>query len=794
MIGPGTTFGNYTIESILGEGGVGMVYKATHTPDNRTVALKMLNEDLRTSAVYRQQLVNEAQLTASIDSPYVVKVWETAEVDDQPYIAMEYIPGEDLRTGASTWDFERQVTLGLQVAEGIHTAHTVGLMHRDLKPENIKLTVDGLPKILDFGLAKEIDPDQVDELGNIEGTLYYAAPEQLCGEQLSPRCDQFSYGVILYEMFCGRRPFEGAFTASIIYDILHEEPELPTEVKEDLPEWVNILLTRLLAKRPEDRFESMAEVVGFIRECLEKGVPAGVTYEKPHRTVTVIDLKNLSGDEEWSYFCEGFTDDVIRDISRRTDLVVSAEPATTYKRNIKETFEKCRSDYVVVGSLMKLKEKVRLNLSIYGDEGDNVIWSDNFLDQTDNLFDLLSQASNEISVKLVEVSQSDLVGVAEEFHPDVSAYDFYLKGKSYYQTNKPEDLRFAEQMYRNALEIDPNFALAHAGLSDVYAFQYMAYYERTPEKIAHAVAEADLAIKLNPKLPEGYRSKARCCMFTGQFKQAEQLLLKTVDINPKYAIGYRTLAWLKHSQGQLESATTWARKALQLAPTDLETLLLLGLLALNQRQFSVAISVLQRAIDLGPDYGRAYYYLGLVYLKLGVPSQALTNLNLSCRHQGDPNCLIEAGNIYLAQREFENASQKYERSIEAGYFPFVAEYYLGLLERMRGNNDTSRAHFTRAIELTKDHDIALDENTQVAIFRAMSLAGLEKKEEAHRLLNEVRSRGQLIPEAKYNMARCYALLGEPERAWRILDEIMQDDAGPTDKEVALDPHFFGEGI
>ncbi len=792
MLSSGSKIDRYTIIDVLGEGGMGVVYKAVDEINDRQVALKVLNDELKNSSIYQERLESEARLNAKVESPFVVKVWEYSENDNNPYIALEFIEGTELGASTSNIEFENLIELCLKIARGIEAAHQVGLIHRDLKPENIMVTADHNPKILDFGLAQEIDPDKVDQEGNIEGSLFYVAPEQLCGEVLSSKCDQFSFGSILYELFCGRKPFESEFTAGIIYDILHEDPIPPTDIKESLPEWSNMLLSKLLAKKPEERYDSIGDVITFIEDCLKTGSTSGETFKRPQKSVTVIDLKNLSGDDEWSYFCEGFTDDVIREVSRRTDLIVSAEPATSYRRNIHEIFEKYRSHFVVTGTLMKFKDKIKLSLDINARENNDCIWNETFLDATDNLFEVLTKAAKEISVQLADAAKSNVVNVEEEFTPNVQAYDDYLKGKSYYQTNKPDDLRLAEEMFNKALGNDPGFALAHTGLSDVYAFQYMAYYDRTPQRIQQAAEEADLAISLGPKLPDGYRSKARYHMFTGEYDQAEELLLKTVEIDPKYALGYRTLAWLKHSQGDLESATKWARKGLELAPNDLETLLLLGLLALNQQQFSVSISELQRAIDLGPDYGRAYYYLGVTYLKLGVRNLALENLNLAHQYKGDPNCLIDSGYIYLTQMKYEKAVEKFNESIDADYFPFVAYYYLGLAERLRGDDFRAQEYFLLAVSLTDEYDLELDENIQIGVYRAMSLAGMNDKEKSQKLLNKFNSKKNLIPDIKYNIARCYALLDNHEKAWQILNEVIQKNTGPTDKEIEFDPHFYNK--
>ncbi len=376
---PGETFGHFAIRRLLGSGGMGQVFEATDTRLDRVVALKLINADLAGSEDYRTRLATEARLAAKVDSPYVVKIWEHSAIDGQPYIAMEYVAGEDLRVSTENYTLQQKLDVVYQIAEGIGAAHAEGLLHRDLKPENIRLTKAGKVKIFDFGLAKTVQADTVDEAGNIEGTLSYLSPEQLAGEPLTLSSDLFSFGVILYELFTRVRPFESEHSAGIVYAILHEDPTPPCEVNHDLPDWIDPLVMKLLGKIPADRFADVAEIVNFMHSAQLGIAGAGEAgYVEPSKKVTVIDLKNLSGDPNWDYFCMGFTEDVIREISRRTNLVVSAEPATSVTRDVRELFVRFRSDFVIMGSLLKHVNAVRLQLSVFGENGARTVWGETF--------------------------------------------------------------------------------------------------------------------------------------------------------------------------------------------------------------------------------------------------------------------------------------------------------------------------------------------------------------------------------------------------------------------------------
>ncbi len=793
MLRSGSEFGHYNILSLVGQGTQGTVYQAVDTRLERQVALKVINEELAHSVEYLTSLANEARKAAQIDSSYVVKVWEYAEIDNHPFISYEFVTGEDFRKATRDLMFEPKLALARKIAEGVQAAHTHDVIHRDLKPENIRITTDGDPKVLDFGLATTERGHSVNVHGEIEGTIAYASPEQLSAEPISCQSDLFSFGVILYELFTGRRPFEGDHTASVMYALLYEDPVGPQEINQDLPEWLCDLIVHLLQKQSEDRPGSINDVIEAIDRNVIAGRPGPVAVgiSRRNRTVTVVDLKNLSGDKSWDYFCLGFTEEVIEELMRRTDLVVSAEPSTSLPHNISDIFNRCRSDFVLTGSLLKWQDRMRLSLGVYSDHGGQVIFSRKYEGPAEELFSLLSEAAQDAARVLSVATGTAAIEAEEVPTPDVSAYDIYLRGRNYYQTNRPDDLKFAEEMYKKALEIDPNFAIAHTGLSDVYAFQYMAYYDRTTERIAAAKAEAEKALQMDPKLPEAHRSLGRYYQFTGDNVKAEEAFLKAVEFNPKYAVGYRTIAWLKAMEGNLSEGLTWAKKALQLAPTDLETLALIGQIHMDSRKFTVALATLQRAIELGPDYGRAYYYLGTVYIKLGVIELALENFLQAIKYEGDPNAWHDTGYVHMILKDYDSARARFQEAIEAGHLPFIAMFYLGTLEKREGNEAQAKEYFDNCLDSIERQNAGQEPDVNLLAYKALGLASRGDTQEAIQLLEQVAAGKTHSGEVHYCMARAYAVLGDKEKARACLQESYEHHDGPTPKEIALDPLLAG---
>ena len=793
MLSPGEIFGKYKIINVLGRGGMGTVYKALDSELGRTVALKIVNENLSKSEEYRSKLAAEAKKSAQLNSPYVVKVFEYAEIDDRPYISLEYVEGDDLRSviESDDYDIDKKLELSLKIARGIKSAHQNNVIHRDLKPENIKVTPAGDTKILDFGLAVEVTPGEaVDSSGNVEGTVAYASPEQLSGEPATSSSDLFSFGVVLFELFTGERPFGGDYTASSIYSTLYEDPENPSEINREVPDWLSDFIIKLLQKKPDDRFEDIDATLAYLEKFAASGdSKSTLAVNKKQKSVTVLDLKNRSGDESWGYFCEGFTDDVINELKQRTDLVVSPQPDTEIPRDIEEVFNRCRTDFVITGSLMKWKERIQLTLAIHSNGGKELIASKKHEGSGDELFDILSRAASDVAQVLSEVTGSPAKELTVSETPDISAYDFYLKGRNYYKTNRQEDLLFAADMFKKAISVDSKMALAHTGLADVYAFQYMAFYDRSPQTILAAKLEAEKAMEINPTLPEAHRSLGRYYMFTGKNKEAEKSLMTAVKHDPKYAIGYRTLGWFKLSEGSLEDALNWSRKALELAPTDLETLLLLSLVHMDSRKYTLAMATLQRAVELGPDYGRAYYNLGDVYMKLGVSDLALDNFLLGIKYQGDPNCFIDAGYVYILQGDYDIAKEMFKQSIEQGQLTFAAHYYLGLCEQLEGNEAAAQVQYENVLKIAEQQGNKEEQNEHLLAFKTLALASMGQEDKALELANRFKIGDIVNGEVLYSFSKAYAVIGEVEKSREFLHESFLRHDGPTEKEARLDPHF-----
>jgi len=379
------SFANYKIEAFLGEGGMSSVYKAIDTENDREIALKILKDEYIDSQEHRFTFTNESIKTKLINSPYVVKIYDSAEYQGKPYIIYEYVDGVNLRQSSENMTFQNKLDITNKILEGVAAAHETNIIHRDLKPENIIVNSANQPKLLDFGLAAIAKTDSVDASGNIEGTVIYSSPEQLSGEVITASSDLFSLGIILFELFTGELPFESEYSAGTVYSILYEDPVSPQEINADLPDWLCDLIVHLLQKKPIKRPKSIQDVLKGIENNLVTGVEGDVAIgiSKRRKSVTMVDFKNLSDDKTWEYFSKGFTEEVISELRRRTDLTVAAQPSTSKSRDITAVFEKCRTDFVIMGSLLKINDKIRLSIDIYSHKDEMLIFNQRYERTTD---------------------------------------------------------------------------------------------------------------------------------------------------------------------------------------------------------------------------------------------------------------------------------------------------------------------------------------------------------------------------------------------------------------------------
>ena len=566
----GKTISHYYIIEKLGEGGMGIVYKAQDTRLERLVALKFLPTDLSDAPEAKQRFITEARAASALNHPNVATVYDIGEAELRSFIAMELVEGETLkaRLKSGRLSYEQVKAMGLQIAEGLQAAHSKGIVHRDIKPDNLLLTRAGQIKIMDFGVAK-LGSGGMTRTGTTVGTLAYMSPEQLVAEDVDSRSDLWSYGVVLYEMVTGELPFRRGSEAAIIYEILNKDP-IPLEVhRSDVPPTLRAVITQLLQKDPAQRPQSAGDVIARLRGT---GVPAAPAASA--KTIAVMYFENLSSEKESDYFCAGITEDIITDLSKVRDLRVVPRsdvlPFRNKEVNTRQVGDALRVNYILEGSVRKAGSRIRITAQLVNARDGFQVWADRFDGLVDDIFDLQNEASRKIVEALkVSLTEAEKESLAKKPTDDLRAYDFYMRGREYLNRRGRKNTEGAIRMFENALAIDADFAAAFSGLGEACASMY-EWYDGRPHWLARAIEMNQEALSRDPGSVEVQFGVAMVYTHQGRLADARRALLSVLEANPEYVPACMRLGILaeRNGEGDLQSALNWFRRAAELRPQD----------------------------------------------------------------------------------------------------------------------------------------------------------------------------------------------------------------------------------
>ena len=509
-----TQIGHYRIIGKIGEGGMGEVYLADDTELDRKVALKFLPPHLCQDADCRARFKREAQAAAKLDHPNIVAVHDVSEFQGRPFFSMQHVEGQSLKEvlSSETLQMDRILEIAFQICDGLRAAHEQGITHRDIKPSNILIDSHGRVKIVDFGLASVRGADKLTKTGSTMGTLYYMSPEQARGEDLDKRSDLFSFGVILYEMITGTLPFSGDHEPAILYSICYEEPEPLTKHKPDVPEALQTVISKLLAKDSTLRYQDAAEVIGDLQK-LKQGSPIQVQKRhsvirriaipaaviavvaialilKPWRIeissdgtahaginrIAVLYLQNLGSPDD-EYLSYGITEDLIVDLTRIGSIGVAPMRSVMKFKDLREDLKKIADDLdvnlVLDGSVHKSGDVIRVSVQLINIATDVNLWADRWEEGFANLPQIKQALANGIGEALkIDTTRMKNAQVGVPEGQNARAYDYYLRAKYAFASRANEaDVDAALGLYRKALELEPSFLAARCGVAEILEYK-----------------------------------------------------------------------------------------------------------------------------------------------------------------------------------------------------------------------------------------------------------------------------------------------------------------------------------
>jgi TolB-like protein/tRNA A-37 threonylcarbamoyl transferase component Bud32/tetratricopeptide (TPR) repeat protein len=501
----GRTLGHHLVLELLGEGGMGVVYKARDTRLGRLVALKVMRHEWLEDVGTQRRLEREAQAASALNHPNILTIYEIGSEGPITYIAMEYITGGTLAEGLRSGPFpsDHALRLAAQVADALETAHAAGIVHRDLKPSNLMLAGEGRVKVVDFGIAKLArsaapagdGPTALTTSGAIVGSAPYMSPEQAAGRAVDERSDIFSLGAVLYEMLAGRRPFRGADGAETLAAILRDPPPpIPGLAPE-----IARLLERSLAKDPFERFQSAAELKAAIEACLSEPSHA------EGASVAVLPFANMSGTKEDDFLCEGLAEEIINALTRIPGLRVIARTSSfavaRQGLDVRETASRLGVESILEGSVRRAGTRVRVTAQLVSARDGSHLWSERYDREMTDLLVLEDDVAAAIADKL-RGGLAREAGARRHREVDHEAYVAFLEGRHYFARGTPEALTKAMVCYQRAIERDPGFALAYDSLAELHWF--LGFFGNVPPRDAFSAGtwHALRALELDDTLAE----------------------------------------------------------------------------------------------------------------------------------------------------------------------------------------------------------------------------------------------------------------------------------------------------
>jgi eukaryotic-like serine/threonine-protein kinase len=647
----GTRLGPYEVLAPLGAGGMGEVYRARDPRLGREVALKVLPDSMASDPVRLGRFEREARSASALNHPNIVTIYDVGREAAVSYIAMELVTGASLRerlTGGPL-SLRSVIDVGAQIASGLASAHAIGLVHRDLKPENVMITADGLVKILDFGLAKlSVAPEAVDlasqaptmtrgtEPGVILGTVGYMSPEQAGGQTVDFRSDQFSLGVILYEVAAGIRPFHRTTAVETLTAILQEEPPPLDLINPQIPEAFRAIVQRCLAKDPERRYHSTRDLARDLTELRDRptSTAAGPTSLRPERrgrpfalaagalallvavgtvlwmarqrvssvaasdrSIAILPLQNFGGRAEEDYFSDGMTESLITDLAKVKGLLVIARNSVFGYKNknvdVRKVGEDLHVRYVLEGSVQRAGDSVRVNVQLIDAATGYHLWAEKYDRPMKDVFAVQDDISGRIARSLqTALGGSPPASFGSPPTSNLEAYNAFLRGR--YYLNQFEWAKKDESipLFERAVTLDPSFAMAHAALASAYAKKA---FEEDPDGIwrSKATAEIEKALALDPNLAQAYLARGSLAWTRENgfpHEQAAADFRKAIELNPNYDAAHGARASLYYHVGLLDKSLKEYEIALRIDPHNLDYLYRIPRIHLYQQRYAEALA------------------------------------------------------------------------------------------------------------------------------------------------------------------------------------------------------------
>ncbi len=752
----GTTFAErYEFMEELGTGGMGKVYKVFDKKIKEEVALKILKSEIASDKKTIERFSNELKLARKIRHENVCQMYDINEEEGTHYITMEYVPGEDLKSfirRSEQLAVSKTISIAKQVCEGLAAAHRLGVIHRDLKPQNIMIDKEGNARIMDFGIARSVKGKGITGAGMMIGTPEYMSPEQVEGKDVDQRSDIYSLGVNLYEMVTGQVPFEGDTPFTIGVKHKSETPKDPRELNAQIPEDLSRVILTCMEKDKEKRYQSTGELRSEL-ENIEKGIPTTervVPKRKPitskeitvtfgmrkllipalvfmaliitvlilwhpwsqkeaiptlasRSSIAVLPFEDLSPQKDQEYFCDGLTEELINTLSSIRDLkVVARTSAFSFKGkdvDVREIGKKLNVETVIEGSVRKEGNRLRITAQLVNVADGYHIWSERFDRELADVFAIQDEISLAITDRMkLKLLGQEKVRMAKRHTEDLEAYDLYLRGLYFRRKLTEDSIPKAIEYFNQAIEKDPDNALAFAGLA--YSYMVLTWYKPISSQEAYPKAKkaALKALELDDQLAEAYESLAGVSGYLEwNWESAEREIKRIIELKPGYAWAYFHLSNFLLCQTKFDDAIKSMQKALELDPLNVLFNRDLGECYFHAGHLEKAIKILQRTVEMDPTFPFTHLFLAYIYMQKSMYEEALNEMQ---KETNLPKAILDPqiGIVYARMGRREEALQVLDKWTELSTQEFISPYGLALLSFALGEKELGFQWLEKAYE------------------------------------------------------------------------------------------------
>jgi serine/threonine protein kinase/tetratricopeptide (TPR) repeat protein len=700
-----TLAGRYQVEREVGRGGMATVYLAQDLKHGRPVALKVLHPELAAS-LGSERFLREIQIAARLQHPHILPLYDSGEANTLLYYVMPFVEGESLRdrlTREKQLPIEDAVKVGRDVAAALDYAHRHGVVHRDIKPENVMLH-EGEAIVTDFGIAKAVSAaggESLTQTGMAVGTPAYMSPEQASGDrEPDGRSDIYSLGCVLYEMLTGSAPFMGPTVQSIIMKRFTEPVPSVRATRSTVTAELEQVVSKALAKDPTDRFQTanlLVQGLGSPKVVTPpNATPLATPLTTTKKSIAVLPFADMSPQKDQDYFCEGIAEEIINALSKIEALhVASRSSAFAFKghQDVRKVGEQLGAGTVLEGSVRKAGNRLRISAQLVKVADGYQLWSERYDRELEDVFAIQDEIAENI-VKALRVVLSDREKRAIEKAPtaNVQAYEFYLRGRQYFHQWRKKGVEYARRMFERAMDIDPDYALAHAGAADCCSALY-TWWDASKANLEGADSYSRRALALDPELAEAHEARGLALTLRKQYEEAEAEFREAIRLNPKLFEGHYFFARACLAQGKYEQAAKLFEQASELRPEDYQSPIILAEVykalgrsadadAANRRGVQLA----EARLALNPDESRALVLGAGGHCRLGNVARALDLIHQTLAlDPDDSGVLYNVACVYANAGQPEEAISCLERAIQNGFGHWEWLEHDSDLESLRGH-------------------------------------------------------------------------------------------------------------